>query len=121
MEHTYKYYAYTCIYLNYSQNAHAYTVHTPHVLFIQSIIESLFKQLINTYTHLDPCACMYIQILHRQTIHMAFCMCSVLSNKFYKKVRTLVLGGVAGRVKLTTAPKGIGVILPLVLYVHMYT
>ena len=52
---------------------------------------------------------------------MAFCMCSVVSNKFYKKVRTLVLGGVAGRVKLTTVPKGIRVVLPLVLYVYMYT
>ena len=52
---------------------------------------------------------------------MAFCMCSVLSNKFYKKVRTLVLGGVAGRVKLTTATKGIRVVLPLVLYMHMHT
>ena len=27
-------------------------------------------------------------------------MCSILSKKFYKKVRTLVLGGEAGRVKL---------------------
>ena len=32
---------------------------------------------------------------------MAFCMCSVLSNEFHKKVHTLVLGGEAGRVKLT--------------------
>ena len=40
---------------------------------------------------------------------MAFCMSSVFGNKFYKKVRTLVLGGEAGRVKLTTPPKGIEV------------
>ena len=33
-------------------------------LFIKSIIELSFKQLRNTYTHLDPRARMYVQILY---------------------------------------------------------
>ena len=51
---------------------------------------------------------MYIQILHIDInySHVILYVYSVLSNKFYKKVvRTLVLGGEAGRVKLTTAQR----------------
>ena len=43
-------------------------------------------------------------------------MCMYACNKLYKKAHTLVLGGEASRVKLTTPPKGTRVVLPLVLY-----
>ena len=49
--------------------------------------------------------CIYRYCIDINYSHGILYVYSVLSNKFYNKVRTLVLGGVAGRVKLTTAQR----------------
>ena len=83
---TYKY-AYTCI----AHTTYMFTLHTHLMyvgtldqLFIQSIIELLFKQLINTYTHLDPRVC--TDTIHRHKLFTWHFVCVVfLAMNFIRR------------------------------------